>query len=745
MNVTLAGHLWHLGNGLGRDTVWARLRFVAITTATLMLTGALVVPTLGLLLIDQREHRAAARLPVPASTARPAALHMWFRLPTVTDAAGAAHTVSAIWLAPVIDDAPLPPGVARWPGPGEAVVSPQLRRDLVGGEHPPDLLGRDIGVIAASGLETATERLAYVRPALGAQEAESPVEIAGFGRTGMSSFGGLPSANARPTWVSGLTWGGLLVTPALVALALAAGIGAETRSGRARQLQAMGADRRHIATVDAAEAATGILAGSGLAGAALAVLGLVGFSAPTLDFRIPAEQLRAWWLPCLAALAGAHLVAYLVVLTTRVAQRSWLRHRPLGRRQRLPAGRALICVGATLAAVWLPALSTSGAVRTLGYYLAAIVVIGTIPAFIGVLLSAIGQRAAAWGMRRGSPGTVLAGRHLALSPARTARLVGGVAAAILLVGQVQLVASTLGAQYRLAQANQRAFGDLVLTAGTTNRSVMETVIDQLPSGRAAPVWTAIKRPASAVSSVSDQVGYVFGSCPALEALGLRCESATLSPVVGQDNKTFAALASEAGFDGGKIRVVLGRRPDYRRIDELNASLHVISTIGTDLPADAIRRTANRAIIGGVDLQSTGDSWLSGGVLAVLTQRWIVFWALLGIVPLLIVTALVLAADVLMSARETAAIAALSDRRGWLRVFSAWRVWLPLALAGAYAVLIYLIMPTNLTSRGADISYFTPSFTFAGAFVVASFLTGLVLAAWSAERISVAARAWRPGR
>ena len=70
---------------------------------------------------------------------------------------------SVISIVPLRSDAPLPPGLARWPKPGEAFLSPQLLTDGRG-EGVSTRYGQLAGVIDSSGLSAADERLAYVRP-----------------------------------------------------------------------------------------------------------------------------------------------------------------------------------------------------------------------------------------------------------------------------------------------------------------------------------------------------------------------------------------------------------------------------------------------------------------------------------------------------------------------------------------------------------------------------------------------------
>ncbi|MDK8450279.1 hypothetical protein [Corynebacterium mastitidis] len=70
---------------------------------------------------------------------------------------------SAVYLWPLVEDAPLPPGVAQWPAPGEAVLSPALR-EMAAEEGLDSRYGRVAGTIGPEGLATSGEPLAYVVP-----------------------------------------------------------------------------------------------------------------------------------------------------------------------------------------------------------------------------------------------------------------------------------------------------------------------------------------------------------------------------------------------------------------------------------------------------------------------------------------------------------------------------------------------------------------------------------------------------
>lgn len=184
--------------------------------------------------------------------------------------------------------------------------------------------------------------------------------------------------------------------------------------------------------------------------------------------------------------------------------------------------------------------------------------------------------------------------------------------------------------------------------------------------------------------------------------------------------------------------------DLSALEAEGAQLNLVSIDGADLLVDELQK-ASYLFVGGLGLRSVGDEWLGAGVIASQRATWVITWGLAGILPLIAVAALVLAADALISARETAPLAALFDRRRWLVGVSAWRVWLPVSLAGIVAALAYLVLPMSVSERSASLAFYTPSITFAWVSALLCVVVGLGVALGSAQSIAVAARGWRPGQ
>ncbi|BAW93319.1 hypothetical protein CHIBA101_1467 [Actinomyces sp. Chiba101] len=123
--------VWRVGAAI-RDSdkrAWGRLFAVSRTSGVLFLCLDVVAVVMVLRTAELRESRAAMISPIPASSSDDIRLYYGFKLSDLNF-----KPVIDVLLDPVSEDAPLPPGVAAWPAPGEAVVSPQLAKELVG-EH----------------------------------------------------------------------------------------------------------------------------------------------------------------------------------------------------------------------------------------------------------------------------------------------------------------------------------------------------------------------------------------------------------------------------------------------------------------------------------------------------------------------------------------------------------------------------------------------------------------------------------
>ncbi|MGV9230740.1 FtsX-like permease family protein [Streptomyces nigra] len=324
--------------------------------------------------------------------------------------------------------APLPPGVDRFPAPGEMLVSPALERLLKSDdakllrERLPEKI---VGTIGESGL-VGSQELTFVRGGEGLAQAIDGARVARIDRFGDTSP---TEAQTDPVLLLlVIVVFVVLLMPVGVFIAAAVRFGGERRDRRLAALRLVGSDGRMVRRVAAGEALAG------------AVLGLVFGTVFFLIGRQVAGSVEVFGIsvfpsylnpsPALALLVGLAVPAAAVIVTL-FAMRGVVIE-PLGVvRTAKPARRRLwwrlLTPLAGLAMLW-PMI---GQGRTNGTFNAYLVIGGVLLLLIGVttLLPWVVEAVVA---RLGSGGVAwqLAVRRLQLSSGTAARMVNGVAVAV---------------------------------------------------------------------------------------------------------------------------------------------------------------------------------------------------------------------------------------------------------------------------------------------------------------------------
>ncbi|MFI7445350.1 FtsX-like permease family protein [Nonomuraea indica] len=419
MNLGLAWRLLKGGGRKGMLGTWLTLGAVAVSTALLLFAVAANFA------FAARADRSAWRNPV-AATAQPAG------------AEGAAVAVEArrydyvrgeqitvVDLAALGAGAPAPPGMPRFPAPGEAWFSPALRE--LAGELPADQLARryprPAGVLGDEALVHPDELVAVLghRPDAPALTAERTRDwIVGSIPVRIASFAGEPTEDSEGYQVLALIAGVLMVVPLLVFGGAAARLTVARRDQRLAALRLVGATPGQVVGMTVAEAMIVAFAGA-LAGTAAYAL------AVPLLARIEIGG-GPWFVsdlwPHPLVLAGVMVAVPLLVGLSAVAGLRRVVVSPLGvaKRETPPALRAVRVV-ALLAVLAVVPLLTQGTsvtiiVAVIGLAFLCVNLVG--PWVVGL----IGRITAASAR---SPARLLAGRRLVDDPRSAWRTVSGVA------------------------------------------------------------------------------------------------------------------------------------------------------------------------------------------------------------------------------------------------------------------------------------------------------------------------------
>lgn len=315
-----------------------------------LLTAAAVgAATLTVLLVLSATFGLTARINhtrwlTPVAADRPVAVQVTTTRYLGTRSARIVHLAPAAATAAETAQLPHPPGMDRFPGPGETWLSPALE-DLT--RRSPEVAAAVLGDPAVAPGTRATGllgRRALQGPddlvAVIGHRPDDPV-MAGptlrdlmrpddhLGPVGVADFAGVaPGVNNELVQYRGLASIAtvLLVVPALTLAAVGARLGAARRAARLARLRLAGLDRRTLVRVALADALPATLAGVVIGTLLHAVslplvarMGLVGSSWFPSDLLLPIPVYAVVWMAVLALVAASTLLPLRRILVDPVA------------------------------------------------------------------------------------------------------------------------------------------------------------------------------------------------------------------------------------------------------------------------------------------------------------------------------------------------------------------------------------------------------------------------------------------
>ncbi|MGF0164362.1 ABC transporter permease [Streptomyces koyangensis] len=723
--------LLRIGRAAGRGARGGRLRFVALLCATAALCLGLTSVVAGFATYDGRALRGADRAPVflprgeGDKRGEGEAAARWRQM--FDTAGGLQHDV--ITIEPLRGaDSPLPPGVAAWPGPGQAVLSPALRAALAT-EGSVDRYGKVVGTIGAEGLSVPGERLAYVHAPAGAVDPGTLWDIAGYGSGSVATVGDQIRVQSLATFTAAVA--GLTLLPAGALVVIAARSGAAARDRRTALLGALGAGRRARALVDLGEAAVPVALGA-LFGTVLVLCAQLGnVTVPVVDFALAAADLRRWGPQLYGAVAAAaFLVLAAVLLLHRAPTRSG-GTRPTPRAGRVSRVAVWSCPVFLLVGTRGPGLADpqgTSPLLFLGLYAVGVVgTLATLPAVVSLLVRWAGRGLVRLGNRRGRPGPLIAGRWNMAQPGVCARMVAGVVIAIGLVSQIQLWSSRLNEPMLEARAVAARVGESMLVVGDPlpkNPAPVDGFLGALPPG--------VHGLGLHLPQEEEDRLILRGPCAALTAVGATCGG---DPKTGVDHR-LRELDAWYGSGHGTIQLQEGPVTDRSAPPD---QIVLVGADRSDLPVAAVKKVYYQHMAGPSVSEMSGE-WLVGAAELEKPATWVMFLGLAGVVFLTLAAGLNNLGDFLGFSCSVAPVSVLTGSR---RVFAAtawWTIGLPLALAAVVGTAAAVWLGTPLTGPGGGA---TQSWPVLLATLAAVELLALLFWTWATATATREAMRWRP--
>ncbi|MFE2478353.1 FtsX-like permease family protein [Streptomyces sp. NPDC059389] len=560
---------------------------VGLGVALLLITSA--VPSA----LSARDERGTARLVDSARESdRPG--------PDTVLTAGADQTyrsygIDGLLVQPEGPSAPLPPGLEKYPGPGELAVSPaldELMKTSEGKLLRERLDGRIVSVIGDAGLVgpgdlyfyEGTDRLSRYA----ADDATSAYvhRVTGFGE----------EREKRPldpvlALLVVLVFVALLM-PVAVFIAAAVRFGGDRRDRRLAALRLIGADARMVRRIAAGEAFAGSLIGL-VAGTGLFLLARQLAPALTLYQRsvFPADLNPAPWLAALVAVAvpGAAVAVTLFALRGVVIEPLGVVRTATPRRRRIWWRLLLPVAGVGLL------VPMSGRGNDAGRFNQYQVSAGVVLLLIGVttLLPWVLERSVG---RLGGAGPVswqLAVRRLQIASGTGARLVNGIAVAVAGAIALQMLFAATSASYTEKTGQDPARASVSVLPRGSDPARVDALAGKIA---ATPGVTGVLPLRSVSASPTPEaegltVELTIGSCSALAELG------TLPSCEDGDVFVLPASADPDRYDG--VAAHAGQKLFAGNVHGTDGPAAVPWNVPADAPAVSPRRDPNGSLRSGL--------------------------------------------------------------------------------------------------------------------------------------------------
>ena len=415
--------------GSGRE---AALRVVVTAAAAALGVGLMLACLAGLNGLHAQVVRGAW-LDTPAQASRPApASGLWWM--SGTDQFGN-QVIDQVDVAAAGPHAPVPPGIAHLPGPGEYDASPALTA-LLKSEPANELRdrypGHQIGTIGAAALPSPNSLIIVIgHAARQLSQAPGAVEVGAIQRTPANCYACQSAIGSGPVLQFILAGGAVaLLLPVLILIATASRLSAARREERFAAMRLVGATPRQISVVSAVEAVVAAVAGVAVGFALFFVFRPLLYRVPFTGAPLAASDLSLHRADVALAVIGVPVAA---IVSARLALRR-VRISPLGVQRRASSrppriARIIPLLAGIAVLAYFDAAGKPGAVGGQLLELLAgfvLLIVGLVLA--GPWFTTAGARLMAG--RANRPSTLIAGRRLLDNPKAAFRFISGLVIAL---------------------------------------------------------------------------------------------------------------------------------------------------------------------------------------------------------------------------------------------------------------------------------------------------------------------------
>jgi hypothetical protein len=457
--------------GSGRE---AALRVLVTAAAVALGVGLLLAALAGVNGLHAQTDRGAW-LDTSAQASRPTSTAggLWWLSGTDQFANQA---IDQIDLAARGPNAPVPPGIAHLPGPGQYYASPALTallRSVPANELRDRYPGHQIGTIGAAALPSPNSLIIVIgQTARQLSQAPGAVAVAGIQRTPSNCYACQNAVGSGAVLQFILAGGAVaLLLPVLILIATASRLSAARREERFAAMRLVGATPRQVSAVSAVEAAVAGAAGVAVGFALFFAFRPLLYSVPFTGAPFAGGDLSLHWLDIVPTVIAVPLAA---VVSARLAlRRVQISPLSVSRRASSRPPRVVRVVPVLAGIALLGYFDAAGKPGSNGGQLLELLV-GFVLLIVGLVLAGpwfttAGSRLMV--KRASRPATLLAGRRLLDNPKAAFRFIGGLVIALFvtsaLIGALSSIAANASTSGGGA-ANQGTLADTFCSFSTSN-------------------------------------------------------------------------------------------------------------------------------------------------------------------------------------------------------------------------------------------------------------------------------------
>jgi len=650
-----------------------------------------------------RDARERARVPVFTTADSGSATFLWR---DTHDSVGT-HDATVITIEPLSPRAPVPPGLAAWPEPGEAVLSPGLV-EAGSAEGIASRYGRVVGEIGSDGLASPTELLAYVRPRPGTVVPAAMTPAVRFGAGSVTGFIG-ESADVEPLWKFLLAIALLLGPPTVLLVVVATRAGQLERQRQALVLEMVGAGARERLFWAWGSVGRPWLLGLAAGGLGLAALLLHDLPLPGRGYTLLSADMRDSAALLTGSVLGAAVLVLALVVLAGGARPAPGTSRPLPGSPRWPLGAAAACVAAapTATAAQLLVRGTGSVTALLVYAGALLLSLALLPALVGRITVSASRHLRRRARATGDPALLVAAASLRHDARAVVRYAAVLAAAMVLVTQVQGYLAMWSESARESAAVRGALDGGFARIDAPPEAItawprVEAALRSDPDLATVLLVTRYDARGRATSTV-------YGEPAALRAFGIGATERTID--LGAV-ATPAALA--LGYSAPAVRAgvvaqaggdVVALEPEH---DAPAVSAVITSATGAPVAIAEIKAKVASVVAPMWRVTYPGDLWYLGALLGQHQAGWADWFGVLGVALLALAVAGAAVDDVRRSAASVAPLAVLVSRPDVYRRLVAWRIGVPLMVSAGVGVLMSAMLRAALTTGTGALPSLVPS-------------------------------------